>query len=95
MTSITVSIHNQDSGEWDEYMHRCETATFYHQWRWRDVVSRTYKHKPYYLLAEKGSEIVGILPLFLMKSRFLGTFLLSVPFGDYGGICADNESSDG
>ncbi len=33
---------------------------------WRNVVEKTYKHKPIYLVAKEESEIKGVLPLFLM-----------------------------
>ncbi len=37
-------------------------------------------------------QIVGILPLFSVKSFLFGKFLVSLPFAAYGGILADHET---
>ena len=58
---------------------------------WRNVVEKTYKHKPIYLMAKEDSEIKGALPLFLMRSWVFGKKLVSVPFALYGGVCANNK----
>jgi len=57
---------------------------------WLNVVEKTYKHKPIYLIAKEDSEIRGVLPLFLMRSLVFGKKLVSVPFAPYGYVCADN-----
>ena len=53
-------------------------------------MEKTYKHKPVYLIAKEDSEIKGVLPLFMMRSWFLGKKLVSV--AAYGYVCADNET---
>jgi len=65
-------------------------STFYHQIGWKNVVKNTYGHKPIYLIARDKDRIVGILPLFLIRNPFLKSSLVSLPFSQYGGICADN-----
>jgi len=57
-------------------------------------VEKTYKHKPIYLVAKEGSEIKGVLPLFMIRSWFFDRKLVSVPFAPYGGVCADNETEE-
>jgi len=42
-------------------------------------------------MAKDNDKIKGILPLFLMKSRILGSYLISLPFIDHGGVYADNN----
>jgi hypothetical protein len=61
---------------------------------WRNVVEKTYKHKPIYLIAKEEREVKGVLPLFLMRSLVFGNKLVSVPFALYGGVCADNETAE-
>ena len=58
---------------------------------WKNVIEKTYKHKPHYLIAKEEGEIKGILPLFSMRSMIFGKKLVSVPFGPYGGVCTDNN----
>jgi hypothetical protein len=37
----------------------------------QNVVEKTYKHKPIYLIAKGEGEIKGVLPLFLMRTGSL------------------------
>jgi serine/alanine adding enzyme len=87
-----TELQKEDEKAWDEYVHNSNTSTFYHQIGWRNVVEKTYKHKPVYLIAKEEGEIKGVLPLFLMKSMFFCKKPISVPFAPYGGVCADNRT---
>jgi len=42
-------------------------------------------------LAKRSDGIVGILPLVHLRSIFFGNFIVSIPYFNYGGICAENE----
>ncbi|KAF5438016.1 hypothetical protein C5S35_01115 [Candidatus Methanophagaceae archaeon] len=89
-----TELEREDEAAWDAYVHNSQASTFYHQIGWRNVVEKTYKHKPIYMIAKEDSEIKGVLPLFLMRSWFFGKKLVSVPFAPYGGVCADNETAE-
>jgi len=52
----------------------------------------TFGHPSFYLAAEEDGNLVGVLPLTLVKSLVFGRFLVSVPYACYGGICANNDS---
>ncbi|WP_445474209.1 FemAB family XrtA/PEP-CTERM system-associated protein [Methanococcoides methylutens] len=83
----------KDEKRWDEFVMKNDSTTFYHQIGWKKVIEETYKHEPYYLLAEDDvGNVVGILPMFYMANLFFGKRLISVPFAPYGGICADDDS---
>ena len=91
-----MEIRELRTGEeeaWDSYVYESDASTFYHQIGWRNVVLKSYRHKPRYLVA-RGDDggIVGVLPMFLMESRVFGRKLVSVPFAPYGGVCADDET---
>lgn len=88
---LQVSLYDGDAKEWDSFVQRHEKSTFFHQIGWKNVVEKTYGHKPFYLITRENAEVKGILPLFLMKHLLFGRFLISVPFGDCGGICAEND----
>ncbi|MCP2938018.1 hypothetical protein NK983_35520, partial [Salmonella enterica subsp. enterica serovar Typhimurium] len=47
----------------------------------------------HYLLAERGGRICGVLPLAQVKSRLFGHSLVSLPFGVYGGVAADDDEA--
>ena len=46
------------------------------------------RHRAHYLLAERGEQIVGVLPLVQFKSWLFGHSLVSLPFAVYGGVAA-------
>jgi FemAB-related protein (PEP-CTERM system-associated) len=82
-----------DNQLWDDYVMCSKDATFFHLIGWKDVIESSFNYTPYYLMAKEGEEIKGVLPLFHIKSFLFGRFLVSVPFGVYGGICADNSEA--
>lgn len=79
--------------QWDDYITRHEHGTPFHLTAWKRVIENTFGYRSHYFLAEEGGAIRGVLPLFLFSNRLIGRNLISTPFGDYGGICADNQLS--
>jgi FemAB-related protein (PEP-CTERM system-associated) len=61
----------------------------------KQALEKTFGYKSCYLLAEARGRLCGVLPLFLVKNLLGGSALVSVPFGVYGGVCADNETVAG
>jgi serine/alanine adding enzyme len=84
-------LNKSDEKAWDEYVLNHPNSTFYHQIGWKNVIEKTYGHKPRYLVAKESDKITGILPLFLLKNIFFGKKLISIPFAPYGGVCADSK----
>jgi len=80
-----------DMGRWDAYVQHAPGASAYHQAAWRRVLENNFGHRTFYLMAHRGDEIVGVLPLALVSSRLFGRYLVSLPFLTYGGICAEDE----
>lgn len=79
-----------DSKRWNDYVQSSDEASCYHLTGWKNVIEKSFGHTAYYLLAEDGDAVVGILPLINMKSALFGNFIISQPYFNYGGICADN-----
>ncbi len=80
-----------DGRSWDRFVEAAADETALHVWAWRDIIQRAYGHTPIYLAAVAGEDLVGVLPMFLMKSRLFGRHLVSIPFMDYGGLCTSNS----
>ncbi len=78
---------------WDAYLESMPTATVCHHFLWQSVIKHAYGHQPLYLMARVGSQARGVLPLVLVKSRLFGRSLTSMPFLDYGGVCADDDAT--
>ena len=81
--------------EWDRFVGSHPNASGYHAWNWRRVFEEAFGHETIYLAAREHDEIVGILPLVMFRSRLFGHFAVSLPFVNYGGVCArDAEVAD-
>jgi FemAB-related protein (PEP-CTERM system-associated) len=81
-------FRHEDAARWDEFVDHCPDATFFHRIGWKAVLEGCFGHKTYYLLAERSSHIVGVLPLAEVKSFLFGHSLTSLPFCAYGGAAA-------
>jgi FemAB-related protein (PEP-CTERM system-associated) len=77
-----------DRARWDEFVESCPEATFFHRIGWKDVMESCFGHPTRYLLAERDTRIVGVLPLAEVKSFLFGHALVSLPFCAYGGVAA-------
>ena len=86
-------LEKVDEPRWDEFVNNNNSSTFFHQVGWKNVIERTYRHKPYYLFAEENEHVVGILPLFLIKDVLWGKRLVSLPFAPFADVCANDENA--
>ncbi len=78
---------------WQNWVFANPMATFYHRIEWKDVIEKSFKHDTHYLLAEENGAVHGILPLVHIKSLLFGNMICSMPFLNFGGICADTEEA--
>lgn len=83
----------QDEMAWNRYVQDHPAATFFHWIQWRGVLARAFGHVGHYLLATRGEQLVGVLPLAEIRSRLFGNALISTPFCVYGGVLADDPAS--
>ncbi|UCG16786.1 MAG: FemAB family PEP-CTERM system-associated protein [Phycisphaerales bacterium] len=89
---VTVrELAPDDYARWDDYVRTAPDGTIHHTIAWMIAVRDTFGHKPMYLVAQRGHDWAGVLPLFRIKSLFGGTMLVSVPYAVYGGIAASDE----
>jgi FemAB-related protein (PEP-CTERM system-associated) len=87
------ALQDSDQPRWEAFVERCPNATFFHRVGWAQVIEQVFRHRTHYLLAERGSEIVGVLPLAQVRSRLFGHALVSLPFAVYGGVAADDAGA--
>ena len=79
-----------DAAAWDRYVAENSESMFFHRFGWSRVISETYGHKPFNLIAEDGrGNTTGILPLILVTSPFFGRALISTAFTVGGGVLGD------
>lgn len=77
----------------DDYAKRHTDGTLFHTRAWCEPVTATFGHLPVHLVARRDALVVGMLPLFVVKSRLAGRMLVSVPYGVGGGIIADDRDA--
>lgn len=84
----TLVVRPQEPGDAervDAFAVATPRATFFHQSGWTRAVCEQFGHGERSLLAERGGEIVGVLPLALCKGLRGGKSLISTAYGVYGG----------
>lgn len=94
-TSVATDLHvavlrPPDEDQWDAYVRNRPGASFSHLIAWKHVVNQTWGHRAYYLYAHRDDAIVGVLPLFHVVSRLVGSTLLSLPNAVYAGVAAND-----
>ena len=89
-----LDVHNAaDAARWDAFVLGCPHATFFHRAGWQVLIRDVFHHDTYFLYAESGGRIRGVLPLGHVKSRLFGNALTSLPFSVYGGVAALDEDA--
>jgi serine/alanine adding enzyme len=93
-TGLRVSVAAPaDRGDWDEFVTQRGDEAGYHAWGWQDVFAKAFGHRSVYLMARRGDEVAGVLPLVEIRSRLFGNTLTSLPFVNYGGVIADQPDA--
>jgi FemAB-related protein (PEP-CTERM system-associated) len=92
MTDI-IEYDDSRRAEWDDYVRRSKAATIAHEIGWRSVMAGSLGHRPRYLMALRDGVVVGILPLFVATTWWRARYVVSLPWIDYGGICADDSEA--
>src|SRR5215468_805667 len=83
-----------DAVRWEAFVQRCAQGTFFHRIEWREIIEDVFRHRPHYLIAERDSEITGVLPLAEVRSLLFGKALISLPFCVYGGPAANDNDTE-
>lgn len=76
---------------WARYVERIPHASLFHHPDWCSTVHEVFGHRPLHLRAMRGAQTVGILPVMEVNSLLGGRMHVSVPYGTYGGILADDD----
>lgn len=81
-----------DVARWDAFVLACPEATFFHLSAWQKIIEAVFRHKTFFIFAERAGEIVAILPLAQVKSVLFGHSLTALPFCVYGGVVGEPEA---
>ncbi|XOV88187.1 MAG: FemAB family XrtA/PEP-CTERM system-associated protein [Pseudomonadota bacterium] len=78
---------------WDEFVRQHPASTFCHLSGWSQVAAAAFEVVCCNLIAYRGGEVAGVLPLTLVKRPLLGAALISSPFCVYGGPLAEDAET--
>ena len=88
-SSIRISRWEPGTDEsWSALVRQVDHANLAQSPQWFTAIKNAYGHTPVYLKAEDGEGAVALLPAFLVRSRWFGTVMASMPFLDGGGPCS-------
>ena len=79
---------------WDAYVQAHPAASVYHLAAWPRLLARVFRRDLQMLAATVDGRVTGVLPLIGFRSRIFGTFAVSLPFVNYGGVLADDVASE-
>ncbi len=82
-----------DGAAWDRYVSGHAAGAMWHRWGWSEVMRSAYGLQCPFLLARRGRQVVGVLPLALQASRAFGRHLVSLPWLDHAGVLADDVAA--
>jgi len=77
---------------WNTFVADNPAATFYHRFEWRDINRESFGHASAYLAAVDGARVVGVHPIVRLNSVLFGNIACSLPFVNYGGPAAIDDS---
>ncbi|MBE0568167.1 MAG: FemAB family PEP-CTERM system-associated protein [Deltaproteobacteria bacterium] len=84
----------QDVPRIDRFVRGSDSSNFYHDYRWGKVAENCFGHRYYVLVSEDpGGEIDGLFPFVHFRSMAFGNFMVSMPYYNYGGVCANDDDA--
>lgn len=95
MSNLLVKLFSLDNpaelAAWNTYARQKDNSFGYFGLEWAKIFQKAFGHPAYPLAALRDGKICGILPLTLVRSKLFGSFLVSMPFVNYGGILANGH----
>lgn len=89
--STTIRCESIAPAGWNEYLTRWGYDGFHLRTEWAAVFAKAFRHKPWFLWAERDGKIAGVLPLMHISGPIFGSFLVSQPYLNTGGVLAESD----
>ena len=94
MTFYIKPYTSDISAQWDQFVIE-QGAPVYLLTGWKTIIEKSFGHNCYYFyVVDANNQWQGILPLVQQKSALFGNYLTSVPFFNYGGVCAKTDEAE-
>jgi FemAB-related protein (PEP-CTERM system-associated) len=90
---MKITTLGTENKAWDDFVLQQPAARGPHLAGWKNVIEASFGHACIYLMASENGALHGVLPLVHLRSRLFGSFLISVPFLNYGGIVSEHPAA--
>lgn len=75
-----------DLPEWQAFLASQKHSTVYHDGRWQQLIKANFGHDAHYITCRRpDGSLCGVFPTVHLNSRLFGSFLVSMPYFNYGG----------
>lgn len=92
---VTVRpVTTSDQQAWGHFVNTHHRAGVFHDWRWLPLLEQVFGHTNRSLIAWEGDEVVGVLPLMEVRTLLFGHNLVSLPFCQWAGALARDQSAE-
>ncbi|HAU30914.1 MAG TPA: GNAT family N-acetyltransferase [Desulfotomaculum sp.] len=86
-------VNKVEENKWKKLLDTYDKATIYHTPEWKKTLEGTFGYKAHYFFAiDECGELVGLLPLFYVRSQITGSRICSVPFAHNCGPIGDEAT---
>jgi len=88
-----VLNHSQvvDDSEWNSFVRKSSQGTIYHDSCWGQVIKDNFSQRIINITCRnRTGDLVGVFPTIHMKSMTFGSFIVSLPYFNYGGPLGEN-----
>ncbi len=92
--SIATTLHSETTAPagWNGYLSRWGYDGFHLRTEWATIFQKAFRHRPHFLWVEQDRKIVGVLPLMHISGPIFGSFLVSQPYLNTGGVLANTPA---
>lgn len=87
-------LKEENFADWNDFIKNHFASLYGLKTSWKIFLEETFNYNACYFYFLEDKNIIGILPLFEIKSRLVGRKFVSVPFCDCGGIYFAKDVSD-
>lgn len=84
-----VLVEPKNKKDWDEFVQESTGVIAWHAYHWADLLAKHYGTQFYPLAVYDGPKIIGILPLYRIRTLRSGDALISIPHFVAGGVVAE------
>lgn len=84
-----------DVSEWQSFVDSIAHSNVYHDAAWCELIKSNFKHTPCYITCrEPDGSLCGVFPVIHLQSKLFGSFMISVPYFNYGGPLSESGAID-